>query len=293
MARKIVPLIPPHVVYCEPFAGGAAVFYAKPRPDITNGHHYREVLNDMDGDLVNMYCVAMDSPDSFSSSVQAIPFSASLYKGCADIRGADRHRALAFFINIQQSFANKKNGGWRRSTFGRDSAKTWDKVTDNVKIASSRLRGVSLDSIDAVQFIQRWDSPHTFFYIDPPYTGTCIDEMGRWSADDDARLVRCLNQAKGSFILSGYHQEIETLRYAERMSFAANCTATGAGKSRTGRNHGEPVKGVGRERTEYIYMRGPAHPVRSSLIPVLSKQKTFTGPLLGPCPLPIQRQASG
>src|SRR6185295_16479727 len=48
LLSKILPLIPPHVCYCEPFAGGLAVLLAKPRSKI-------EVVNDLNGDLVALY----------------------------------------------------------------------------------------------------------------------------------------------------------------------------------------------------------------------------------------------
>lgn len=39
MCGKIVPLIPKHRLYCEPFAGGAAIYFAKEPSEL-------EVLND-------------------------------------------------------------------------------------------------------------------------------------------------------------------------------------------------------------------------------------------------------
>src|SRR5882672_3725290 len=45
-AKKIIPLIPEHICYCEPFAGGAQVFYRKKPSKV-------ELLNDLDGEVVN------------------------------------------------------------------------------------------------------------------------------------------------------------------------------------------------------------------------------------------------
>ena len=48
---RILPLIPKHTCYVEPFAGGLAVLLAKPRSSL-------EVINDLNGDLINFYrCV--------------------------------------------------------------------------------------------------------------------------------------------------------------------------------------------------------------------------------------------
>jgi len=46
LASRIPGLIPPHRLYCEPFSGGAAVFFAKEQSKV-------EIINDTDGELVN------------------------------------------------------------------------------------------------------------------------------------------------------------------------------------------------------------------------------------------------
>src|SRR5581483_3328340 len=51
LLKHLLPLIPPHECYVEPFAGGLAVLLAKKRSPM-------EVVNDLDGDLVTFYrCV--------------------------------------------------------------------------------------------------------------------------------------------------------------------------------------------------------------------------------------------
>ncbi len=60
MSRHILPLLEsiPHTVYVEPFAGGAALLFAKERRKITDKSHYREVINDTNNLVVNFYRVA-------------------------------------------------------------------------------------------------------------------------------------------------------------------------------------------------------------------------------------------
>src|SRR4051812_42094499 len=50
MLRHILPLIPKHTHYCEPFAGGAAVLFGKEPSKV-------ETINDTNGDLINFYRV--------------------------------------------------------------------------------------------------------------------------------------------------------------------------------------------------------------------------------------------
>lgn len=46
LAERLIALFPPHTTYVEPFAGGAQVFFHKEPSKV-------EVLNDLDGELVN------------------------------------------------------------------------------------------------------------------------------------------------------------------------------------------------------------------------------------------------
>jgi DNA adenine methylase len=50
LAKLIISKLPEHTAYVEPFAGGAQVLFHKPRSTT-------EVLNDLDGELVNFYRV--------------------------------------------------------------------------------------------------------------------------------------------------------------------------------------------------------------------------------------------
>ncbi len=50
LASTIVPLIPEHTLYNEPFAGGAAIMFAKEPSEL-------EVLNDTNKELINFYKV--------------------------------------------------------------------------------------------------------------------------------------------------------------------------------------------------------------------------------------------
>src|SRR5437868_4971415 len=71
LARRIVGLMPPHVHYVEPFAGGLAVLLTKSPEGVS------EVVNDLYADLTNFWRVLQtpDAFDRFRRVVEAIPFS--------------------------------------------------------------------------------------------------------------------------------------------------------------------------------------------------------------------------
>ncbi|MEJ5328486.1 MAG: DNA adenine methylase, partial [Candidatus Bathyarchaeia archaeon] len=56
-SSKIIPLIPKHTVYAEPFCGSAAVFFKKPFPSVKDRGNYREAINDTNEWLVNFFRV--------------------------------------------------------------------------------------------------------------------------------------------------------------------------------------------------------------------------------------------
>lgn len=58
LAKYILPLFPEHTCYVEPFCGGAALFFLKKPGKV-------EVINDINGDLMNLYRVVKHHPDEF------------------------------------------------------------------------------------------------------------------------------------------------------------------------------------------------------------------------------------
>jgi len=48
LAGRILDMIPEHKIYCEPFCGGAAIFFSKKPSRV-------EIINDTNGEIVNFY----------------------------------------------------------------------------------------------------------------------------------------------------------------------------------------------------------------------------------------------
>src|SRR6202158_1845256 len=58
LAKQIIALLPEHQTYVEPFAGVAQVFFHKQPSKV-------EVLNDLDGEIVNFYRVCQYHYEEF------------------------------------------------------------------------------------------------------------------------------------------------------------------------------------------------------------------------------------
>jgi hypothetical protein len=81
MAEWIISHMPPHQTYLEPFFGSGAVFFTKaPSP--------LETINDIDGDVVNLFRVIRDRPDDLARLVYWTPYSRQEYINSYQLGGS-------------------------------------------------------------------------------------------------------------------------------------------------------------------------------------------------------------
>ena len=265
MASKIVPLIPQHTVYVEPFAGGAAVFFAKPWPKVTSNNHYREVLNDKDQRIINFYQQLRDNGQALCDKLQLTQYSEAEHKLAKDLDCEDKlEAARRYYTNSQQSFANKVNAGWGRSVYGQNSAATWANKVNQLPEYIDRMASVHIACDDALKVIKQWDSPQTFFYCDPPYPGTDCGHYCGYTIADFQALVDTLKDAQGSFILSNYDQpQVMIPDDWERFEFEA--TASSRGRVGYDRSKKMDESEQNRKRTEVVWRRFNRVPVREEI----------------------------
>ncbi|WP_131802248.1 DNA adenine methylase, partial [Parafrankia soli] len=98
LAPWIASLLRPHQLYLEPFAGSAAVLFAK-----EPARH--EVINDRDGGVVTFFRVLRDRPDELVRACQLSPYAREEYRAAdltADVD--DLERARRVFVRATQGF---------------------------------------------------------------------------------------------------------------------------------------------------------------------------------------------
>ena len=125
---------------------------------------------------------------------------------CKSADGTDIDRAWAYFTNIMMSFAKIFHGGWGTCVFGQNQAMSWNRktATERLRKYTERLRLAHLECDDAIAVIQRWDSPQTVFYCDPPYPGTHQGYASQYNNLQYQLLIAALITCQGSFVLSSY-----------------------------------------------------------------------------------------
>lgn len=168
LADRLIPLFPPHECYVEVFAGGAALYFLRPVPAKT------EVLNDINGELVNLYRVIQNHMETFVQQFKWALSSRQIFKWEQEKRPetlTDIQRAARFFYLQQHAFGGRVDG----QTFGTattGAAINLCRIEENLSAAWMRMAGTYIENLAWQDVMQRYDRPHSFFYCDPPYWQT-------------------------------------------------------------------------------------------------------------------------
>ncbi len=238
LAKAIVQRIEamPHTCYAEPFCGMGGIFLRRPnRPR-------SEILNDINGEIVNTFRIARDHPDALAAQFDLCLASREIFgrllatppESLTDIRRAAR------WVYLQQlSFGGKpahlaSPGGFGPSA-RRPSLLSGPRAIRLIRAAGARLQGVHIERLDWRAFIPRYDLAGTLFYLDPPYWGHEANYgQGTFAQDDFARLAAMLEGIEGRFLLSiNDRPEIRKLfRWATIEEVDAVYTAQGGGNRR-------------------------------------------------------------
>lgn len=207
MLRHILPNIPEHILYAEPFVGGAAVFFAKEPSAV-------EVINDTNKELINFYEIVKTDFVSLEKEIEITLHSRDLFRKAKVIYEHpdmfDRiKRAWAVWVMSSQSFSAQLDGTW-----GYDIKKntTTKKIKNKVDGFSTeyaiRLQSAQIECADALRIINSRDTENSFFYCDPPYYNSDCAHYDGYTIEDFEMLLKTLSGIKGKFLLSSYPSEI-------------------------------------------------------------------------------------
>jgi len=168
LATEILPLFPDHKCYVEVFCGGAALFFMKDKSSV-------EVINDINGDLVNLYRVVQHHFEEFYNQFKWVLASrehfARLQQTPAHVL-TDIQRAARFLYLQKLAFGGKVEGqAFGTATTARARFNLLS-LENDLQDAHMRLNGVTIENLPWDKIITRYDRPHTLFYLDPPYWQT-------------------------------------------------------------------------------------------------------------------------
>lgn len=203
---KILPLIPKHKQYDEPFFGGGAIFFAKEPAEI-------EFINDINGEMVNFYKTLKRNFTKLKGEVDCTLHSEFQHNQARETYGnplsySDVLRAWAVWMLSKQSIYAILTNGWSVSV-ERNKAKQvqWSKEQFTMLYAR-RLERTSIFCRDAVNVIESTDTTTTFHYVDPPYFNANMGHYDGYTETDFIRLLDVLSTIEGKFMLSSYPSDM-------------------------------------------------------------------------------------
>ena len=189
----------PHGIYAEPFVGlGAAFFGRRQRPRV-------EVVNDVNGEITNLFRVARAHPRALIDEIRAHPFGRDEFFHLLRADPAymtDVQRAARFVYLQRVRFGGKPRDTSFPATKGSAKALSHRALRRRFMALSRRLAQVTIENMPYEEFIPRYDTAKTLFYLDPPYWGSERKYGPGFSRDDFGALAVLLAQIRGRFILS-------------------------------------------------------------------------------------------
>lgn len=209
IAEWILQYIPSHDIYCEPFFGGGAVFFAK-QPS------YLEVINDHNTMLINFYRQCQENFDIMASKIQNELHSEFRYHQAEKIysglkSASDIDKAVATWLVFNQSWNASARAGWKfdQGSGGSHAGIVFAHARRNFcPWLKKRLQYVQISCRDALQVIRDRDSERTFFYLDPPYPDTNQGHYSGYTWKELEELLTLLQSIQGQFALSNYPSEM-------------------------------------------------------------------------------------
>lgn len=194
LRKTIIEMIPEHTCYVEPFFGAGWVFFGKDLSKV-------EVINDIDGELINLFKMIKYHEAEVSRLMQYEVCSRDSFNYYMDSNIeslTDVQRAIRFIYVLSQSFASKgKHFGY--GTTSRPNPQIFE--TEHLKEVKKRLRNTYIENLSFEKIFDKYDRPHTFFFCDPPYFETDGYEA-EFGEKEHLMLKDKLENMKGKFILT-------------------------------------------------------------------------------------------
>lgn len=194
MLKHLLPIIEgtPHKVYVEPFCGGAAVLVAK-RPS------QHEVINDIDGDLINLYKQVKHHLPALVHELRQVVDSRQLFADSKQQPGVTEIQRAASY-----AYRNFYSFGGDNDSFGvkRVGFSTQRYLLRKMIGMHRRLMRVTVEHLSWDRCLELYDCPEALHFCDPPYTEGSVRAYASWTVSDVAALRAVLARLKGKWIVT-------------------------------------------------------------------------------------------
>lgn len=239
MAPHIIKLMPKHRIYTESYGGGASTLLRKRRVAA-------ECYNDLDSAMVNLFRVLQGEKTSgeLLRRLFLTPYAREEFERCYEpptdeIDWAAKTVSLSYMGFGSDSVTRGCRTGFRAkmSDMRALPSQHWADWPDNLLTVIRRMRGVTIENVDAARVIERYDAKDAPHYVDPPYvlsTRSAMRNPGQHgykhelTDEEHETLAGVLHECKGFVLLSGYDSDLYRRLYADWSRVEFKVMADGA-----------------------------------------------------------------
>lgn len=190
-----------------------------------------DTANDLNGSVFNFFKVLRDNPDELIRSLTLTPTSRQEYTNCFPIHTdgmCNIEHARRFFVRCRQSFQGsgiKGHTGFNACINTHENGmsknvKKYLSAVDKLPEVVERLKTIQIENKHYLEIISQYDSPGTFFYVDPPYELRKRNHK-KWYENefesdlDHEQLSEKLHEIEGKAMVSGYESEMYMSLYKD------------------------------------------------------------------------------
>lgn len=204
LAQWIVDQLPEHTQYLEPYCGSAAVFLSKKPAE-------HEIINDMNGDIVNLFRVLRSHSLELIAQVNLTPWSREEYEASYEPCDDAIERARRFLVRCWQAHGTTtcSQTGWRNvgSQGNGSTTAVWKRLPERLAAIANRLKDAEIECKPAIDLIAKYNTEDCLIYADPPYVlSTRAGKLysHEMTTKDHEELLTALLRHRGPVVLSGY-----------------------------------------------------------------------------------------
>lgn len=213
LAAWIISHFPKHINYVELCGGAGSVLIQKERSPI-------ETFNDLDGEIVNFFLVLRTKRDELIEQIRFTPWARAEYRLSYEPAAQPLERARRFYMRHQMAIsASHRYSSGMRMVKRLDSGipAKYHANIDHLYQIAERFMGVQVEQLTALKCIEKYETPETLFYFDPPYVLEKRSSSKEYAFEVDTAFhveaAGLLRESEGYIVVSGYACQLYTDLY--------------------------------------------------------------------------------
>ena len=216
-----------------------------------------EVINDADGEIVNLFTQLRSNPKRLCQAVALTPYSRAEYqmahrkeKGLSSAERARRF-LVATMMTVNAVNGSSHPGFSYSQSYARGNKEArvnrWYNLPERLEKVVERLRGVRVENRDACEIVRMFhDRPATLMYLDPPYS---VRRKYKYTIDINnldfhSKLLDICQRARCMILISGYENDLYNTVLTRKNGWAVRRIET----------HTRDTTGKDLARTEVLWM---------------------------------------